>query len=139
VASLVSDRGATSTVSQPYAWRMTVLEGANAALRFALELCALAALGYWGFRASNDTLAEWALGLGAPLAFALIWGALVAPKAPYRLQDPARLVVETAVLAAAVLALAAAGSSVLAVVFMFALAVNIGLMVLLGQRRPSGI
>jgi integrase len=29
---------------------MTVLEGANAALRFALELCALAALGYWGFR-----------------------------------------------------------------------------------------
>ena len=42
-------------------------------------------------------------------------------------------------LAAAVLALAAAGSAVLAVVFMFALAINIGLMVLLGQRHPSGI
>jgi hypothetical protein len=118
---------------------MTVLEGANAALRFGLELCALAALGYWGFRASDDTFTKLVLGLGAPLAFALTWGALVAPKAPYRLQDPARLVLETGVLAAAVLALAAAGSAVLAVVFMFALAVNIGLMVLLGQRRPSGI
>jgi len=118
---------------------MTVLEGANAAVRFGLELCSLAALGYWGFRASDSTLVEWALGLGAPVAFAMIWGALVAPKAPYRLEDPARLILEATVFAAAVVALAAAGTPVLAVVLMVAVAVNIALMLLLGQRRPSGI
>jgi hypothetical protein len=118
---------------------VTVLEGANATVRFGLELCALLALGYWGFHASDDALIEWALGLGAPLAFAMTWGALVAPKAPYRLQDPARLILEGAVFAAAVAALAAAGSAVLAVVFMVAVALNIALMLLLGQRRASGI
>jgi hypothetical protein len=116
---------------------VTVLEGVNAAVRFGLELCALAALAFWGFRASDGAL-QWLLGLGAPFAFAMIWGAFVAPKAPMRLDDPGRLILEVVVFAAAVAALAV-DRPVLAGIFSVALAVNIGLMMVLDQRRPTGI
>ncbi len=36
---------------------MGLIKGANLALRFLLELCVLGALGYWGFRAGNATIA----------------------------------------------------------------------------------
>ena len=118
---------------------MSLLEGLNAVFRFGLELCALAALGYWGFAENEGLLADLLVGLGAPLAFALAWGAWIAPKAPYRLDDPLRLLVEVTVFAIAVAALAAAGSVVLVVVFAIAVIINIGLMFFLGQRRLGGI
>ena len=118
---------------------MSLLERVNATFRFGLELCALAALGYWGFSENEGIVAELLAGLGAPLAFALAWGAWVAPKAPYRLDDPQRLLLEVTVFAVAVAALAAAGSVVLAVVFAVAVVINFGLMFLLGQRRLGGI
>lgn len=122
-----------------YAPCMSLLESANALFRFALELCALAALGYWGFSENDGLVADLLVGLGAPLAFALVWGAWIAPKAPYRLDDPIRLLLELTVFAVAVAALVAAGSTVLAGLFAVALVVNISLMFLLGQRRLGGI
>ncbi len=46
---------------------LELIKGANLALRFLLELCALGALGYWGFKTGNTTIAKIALGVGAPL------------------------------------------------------------------------
>jgi hypothetical protein len=39
-------------------------------------------------------VAAWLLGIGAPLLAAVIWGAVVAPKARWRLPRPVRVVVE---------------------------------------------
>jgi hypothetical protein len=88
---------------------MDVVKGANLALRFGLELAALAALAYWGFRTGGNALVKALLGLGAPLAAAVLWGLFVSPNA--RLQAPLLLVlaVEFIVFASAVAALAAAG------------------------------
>ena len=118
---------------------MSPLEAGNAALRFALELCALAALAFWGFTVADTLPGDVLLGLGAPLIFALVWGALVAPRAPYRLDDPQRMMLEITAFALAVLALAAAGAGLLALILAVAVAVNIALMVYLGQRRVGGI
>jgi hypothetical protein len=118
---------------------MSLLENANALLRFGLELCALAVLGYWGFSENEGLVADLLVGLGAPLAFALFWGAWIAPKAPYRLSDPVRLLLEVTVFVVAVAALAATEGAVLAALLAVAVVINIGLMVGLGQRRLGGI
>ena len=60
------------------------------ALRFLLELALLVALGVWGFTVGGGTITKVVLGIGAPLASAIAWGLFVAPKAPRRLDDPAR-------------------------------------------------
>ncbi|WP_267640229.1 YrdB family protein [Haloarchaeobius amylolyticus] len=85
--------------------------------RFLLELAALAALGYWGFRTGDSTLASYGLGLGAPAVAALVWGTFVAPKARLRLRGTARLAVEAAVFASAAVALVLAGEPTLAAIF----------------------
>ena len=54
----------------------------NLALAFLLELCALGALGYWGVRTGDGPVAKVALGLGAPLCAAVLWGLFAAPRAP---------------------------------------------------------
>ena len=118
---------------------MFPLELLNAAIRFVLELCALAALAFWGFTVADTLAVDLLLGLGAPLAFALVWGAFVAPKAPLRLPDPQRLMLEATVFGIAAIALLAADASVLAVILVVSFAVNVGLMVYLGQRRQGGI
>ena len=99
----------------------------------------MAALSLWGFRASDNLFLEVLLGVGAPLAFALTWGAFIGPKAPSRLDDPARLVLEAVVFGLSAVALASATSTTLGLVFAGAVVINIGLMIYLGQRRPSGI
>ncbi|HEX5689168.1 MAG TPA: YrdB family protein, partial [Roseiflexaceae bacterium] len=53
----------------------------NLALRFALELCMLAALGIWGYHAAQNLAARLALAIGAPLIAAIAWGMFVAPRA----------------------------------------------------------
>ena len=118
---------------------MSLAEIANAGLRFVLELCALAALGYWGFKASEAALVEWLLGLGAPLVFALVWGAFVAPKAPYRLEDPARLLLEVLAFTGATGVLVDAAEPLLGLAFAIGVLANLLLMGLLGQRQAGGI
>lgn len=92
-----------------------MIRGAALGVRFGCELGALAALGYWGFRTGGG-LAAWVLGIGAPVAAAVIWGAFVSPKARRPVSVPVRLLVELVVFTAAVVALIAADQAVLAIV-----------------------
>ncbi len=103
----------------------------NLGLRFALELCLLVALGIWGF--SQNAV----LGIAAPLVAAVVWGLWIAPKAKRRLRDPARLVLELLLFAAAGAALAAADHVLAAAVFLAAVAVSEVLMLAWGQREVA--
>src|SRR4051812_3223258 len=66
------------------------------AVRFALELCALAALAWWGF-SFGDGAVSYVVGLGAPVAAAVVWGVLAAPKGRFDGRDPQRLAGEVVV------------------------------------------
>ena len=83
-------------------------------LRFLLELCALAALGYWGWQIGNTLLLKVVAGIGAPLAAAVVWGLFVSPKASLAVPGAVRLIIEVAFFALAVLSLFAAGQTSLA-------------------------
>jgi hypothetical protein len=78
-----------------------------------------------GFHTGIAVAAKVALGLGAPLLAAVIWGLWVAPASRRRLTDPARLVVEVLLFAAGIAALAAAGYMLVAVVFAVVVAANV--------------
>jgi Protein of unknown function (DUF2568) len=105
--------------------RPSALRSVNLAVRLLCELGLLVALAVWGFRTGAGAATKVALGLGAPLAAAVIWGLWVAPASQRRLADPARLVVEVVLFAAGVAALAAAGYVLVAVVFAVVVAANI--------------
>jgi hypothetical protein len=83
-------------------------------VRFLLELCALAALGYWGFRMGEGVM-RWVLGIGAPLLAAVLWSLFVAPTstAPVAL----RIAVEVLVFGSAAIALYMTGHRSLAAIF----------------------
>ena len=53
---------------------LELIKSVNLALRFLLELCALGALGYWGFKTGSTTSSKIGLGLGVPLVAAVVWG-----------------------------------------------------------------
>jgi Protein of unknown function (DUF2568) len=113
------------------------LTAANLALRFALELAALAALAYWGFHTGKTAIADVVLGLGAPLVAAAVWGVFAAPSSARRLRGGALVAVQSAVFAAAAIALVAAGQPVLAVAFAVVVAVNSVLLHVLGDEWPG--
>lgn len=53
----------------------------NLALRFLLELAALAAVGVWGWQ-RGDGLLRFVLGLGLPIVVAAVWGTFRVPNDP---------------------------------------------------------
>jgi hypothetical protein len=91
------------------------LRGATLTVRFLCELAMLAALAFWGFDV-GDGVGAWVLGIGAPSLAAVVWGALVAPKARWPVSIPVRAVIELVLFGAAAGALAVAGQPVAAVV-----------------------
>jgi len=107
------------------------LTAAALALRFALELGALAALAYWGAH-TGDGIVRVLLAVAAPLAAAALWGIFVAPKSARRLRDPARLAVELIVFGGAAAALVAAGRTTLGVAFAVVAVVDCALVRLAG-------
>jgi hypothetical protein len=70
-------------MSQVFRWT-------NLTLAFVLELCALAALGLWGFSVGGGPVAKTALGIGAPLCAAVLWGLFAAPRAGVRASGEVR-------------------------------------------------
>jgi hypothetical protein len=106
---------------------------ANAAARFVLELCTLAALGYWGF-ASADGLGAVLRGVGVPVLVVLVWGTFGSPGAPLRAAPPIRLALLAVISGWAVAALASVGQVVLAVVLGVAVVVNTVLLHVLEQE-----
>jgi hypothetical protein len=112
---------------------MATIKAVNAAVRFLLELCALGALGYWGFRTGSDTAVKIALGIGIPVVTAVLWMIFGAPGAPRQVHRPWHLVLEVLILGGAALALYAAGSHALALALAAAVVVNEILLYSLGQ------
>jgi hypothetical protein len=110
---------------------------ANDVLRFLLELCMLAALGYGGYEAASGPLA-WVLLIVLPLAAAAVWGMFIAPKARRPTVDPLRIALEAGLFGAAGAALLAAGRAWPAVILWIAAAMHLGLTFVLGQRPPAG-
>lgn len=110
-----------------------VIKGANLALRFFLELCALEALGYWGFETGSGTIAKIGLGIGAPLVAAVFWGAFVSPQAPITLPGVLVLVFQALVFGLAAAALVATGHRTLALVFLVIVVINAILVYAWGQ------
>jgi alpha-beta hydrolase superfamily lysophospholipase len=107
------------------------IHGANLALAFALELCALAALCYWGFSVGGVAVTKVLLGIGAPVCAAVLWGLFAAPRAPVSV-PLLKLVTRFLVFGSAALALYATGHHVLAFVFAIVVVANT-IMVRLGR------
>jgi hypothetical protein len=82
----------------------------NLALKFLLELAALAAIGLWGASVA-DGLAAVLLAVGLPVITAVLWGAFAAPRARRRLPLRLRAPFELGVFALAALALWGAASA----------------------------
>lgn len=112
---------------------MLILKNANLALAFLLELCALAALGYWGFTQNTGWLLKIILGIGTPVIAAFVWGFFVAPKATYVLPAFYKELLALAIFAIAALALYAAGRSGWALWFVILVITNRVLMVVWEQ------
>ena len=104
---------------------------ANLTLAFALELCALAALCYWGFSVGGGPVAKAVLGIGAPVCAAVLWGLFAAPRAPVSV-PLLGLGTKLLVFGSATLALYATGHGVLALLFAIVVVANT-IMVRLGQ------
>jgi hypothetical protein len=116
----------------PHAGRGT-LRLANDALAFLLELVALVALGYWGFRTGDGTPAKVALAVGAPLAAAVVWGLFAAPRATFKVPLAGVVAVKVLVFGAATAAFFATGHPVLGTVFAIVVVANTTV-VTLGRR-----
>jgi hypothetical protein len=99
----------------------------NLALRFALELAALAAFGAWGLHAGGGPV-RFAVAAAAVLAAAGVWGRWMAPTSRRRLADPARLLAEVAFFTAAGAALALTGRGLLGATLAVAAVANAGLL-----------
>ncbi len=94
----------------------------NLAVRFVLEIAALVAIGYWGFKEHTGIL-QFVLGLGLPLLAAAAWGIFAVPgdrtrsgDAPVPVPGALRLLLELSLFALASWALCDAGSPVLALI-----------------------
>jgi hypothetical protein len=96
----------------------------NLGLAFLLELAALAALAYWGYRLDASAGVRW---VGAPLALALTWSRIAAPTARRRLARTPLLGFKLVVFTLAAALLYSTGRHVLAIVFEAATLLNLGL------------
>jgi hypothetical protein len=96
----------------------------NVAIRFVVELLGVGFVGYWGFKASDDTLTGALLGVGAVVVFAIVWGAFLAPTATRGLSRTQKNVFGTLVLLVAAGALALAGQPTIALVYAVVVVVN---------------
>ena len=96
---------------------MKLLKAFNLGLSFALELCMLAALGYWGFHNNKNTLLAWGIGIGLPLGAATLWGLFLAPQARRRFGIVGGVLLSSVLFGLALLALAITGHTTLAIAF----------------------
>ena len=93
---------------------MNGLKGINLGVRFLLELCMLAAVGYWGFKTHSSWPMEFLYGIGLPVLIAVIWGYFMAPKSSHRLSGIAFTIMDFILLGSGTVALYASGLPTLA-------------------------
>jgi hypothetical protein len=112
---------------------MEALKSANLAFRFILELLALVALGYWGFKTGQGTGMKWVLGFGIPIVAIVLWALFVAPEATVEPPVAVRVAIEVAILGGAALALVATGHPVLGIAYALVAVANRVLMAIWNQ------
>jgi len=103
---------------------LPIVQMANMALRFLLELCAMYAVGYWGYHIGGPMIVKWVLALSLPLLLAVVWGWLGSPQAPIKLVQPWHLLLELLVFGLPAVALFASGKQDLAVWYGIAAVIN---------------
>jgi hypothetical protein len=107
---------------------LPAINAINLALRFLLELAALAAVGYWGWTSFPDVGSRLLAGIGLPLLLAALWGIFRVPGdgGPPVIAIPGwlRLILEGLVFGLAVALLADAGHGRLALLFLAVVLVN---------------
>ncbi len=108
-----------------------MLHAFNLALRFVLELLALAAVGYWGFTLSAPLGVRLLGGLGLPLLLATAWAVFRVPgdggEPVVVVSGAVRLLLEAVVFGTAVALLLAAGAPRLAGALSLVLVLHYGL------------
>ena len=112
---------------------MGALKLLNLAVRFLLELCLLAAVGYWGFKTQSSWLMKILCGIGLPVLIAVLWGMFIAPKAFRPLNSASYLTVELTLLALGSVALFASEKPTLGWAYTITLIVNKVLLVVWKQ------
>jgi hypothetical protein len=103
---------------------MDALKILNLSVRFLLELCMLAAVGYWGFKTQSTWPMKILLGIGLPVLIAVLWGTFLAPKATRPLSGVSFLVLELVLFASGAVALFASGKPALGWLYAIILVVN---------------
>ncbi len=102
---------------------VSALKDVNLAVKFLLELCAVAAFAFWG--ASLDgVLVSVVAGIAAPALAVVLWGSFAAPRSSRRLPTRARVPFELGVFALAAAALFALDVTAIAIAFATVVAVN---------------
>ena len=109
------------------------MNAANLVLRFLLEISAIVLLASLAFSSEEDLAVRIAGAVGA-LAFVVLWGRYVAPKASRRLADPARLILELVLFGTAAFGYASSGSIGIAALFAGLVIVNEILLFTFQQR-----
>ena len=93
----------------------------------------LAALGYWGFKTGDGAATQWLLGVGAPAAAAVVWGAVHRPEGDHKVPKAVWIGLQVVLFGAAALALAAVAPPSLAVVFAVAVVLDGAALAALGD------
>ena len=93
------------------------MKDANLALRFLIEVAALAIFAYWGWKAGNGAV-RWAIAVGAVAAAVVVWALFVSEDPTISIPRSLQFVIELGVWAAAGAALYAAGHARLAMAFL---------------------
>ena len=103
---------------------MDIWKALNLLVRFLLELCMLAAVGYWGFKTGLGWGAKIILGIGLPALIAVGWWLA------WRLRGVSRTVLELALLSSGAIALFAGNRPDLGWIYSAILVINKALMII---------
>jgi hypothetical protein len=103
---------------------MNALKGINLGVRFLLELCMLASIGYWGFKMHAGWAMKILLGIVLPVLIAVIWGYFMAPRSAHRLSGIPFAVMDMILLGSGGVALYASGLVNLAWIYAVVLIVS---------------
>ncbi len=106
----------------------------NLAVRLIVELLGVVFVGYWGLNASDDTATCLALGIGAVVVFAVVWGLFLAPNANRGLSNRQKDVIGTIGVLVAAGAVALSGQPTVALIYAVVVLVNAIALRLLGDR-----
>ena len=112
---------------------MGLIRSTNLALRFVLELCALAATAYCGGTGQRRRGRRILLAVTGPLTVGVVWMLFVSPRATIHTSPLVRFLVELAVFTAAATGLARRGRLALAAALGVGYAVNRALMAVWDQ------